>query len=51
MALSFKLFTISNIEPAMTQPKLTGEVRRNTLLLSGLQALGGANPHKWNIPI
>lgn len=44
MALSFKLFTISNIEPAMTQPKLTGEVRRNTLLLSGLQALGGANP-------
>ncbi|HLR82919.1 MAG TPA: MFS transporter [Paenalcaligenes sp.] len=28
----------------MTQLSLTGEVRRNTLLLSGLQALGGANP-------
>ncbi|HLR29630.1 MAG TPA: MFS transporter [Paenalcaligenes sp.] len=28
----------------MTQPALTGEVRRNTILLSGLQALGGANP-------
>lgn len=28
----------------MTHTTLTGDVRRNTFLLSGLQALGGANP-------
>lgn len=28
----------------MTHNTLTGEVRRNTFILSGLQALGGANP-------